>query len=769
MKSIFTIALSLAFFCLSAQVSVKDADIDQVFGQKGEIYFALPGSGHDAATLTKIISIDNVQGDTIFAYANRKNFILLQQSGDWEFALLKHPGTLINPSMSSSLRDILEWNYYPTYTAYEQIMQQFATDHPDICSLHTIAVLPSGRKLLALRISDNVDVEEDEPEFLYTSTMHGDETTGYILMLHLVDYLLNNYNIDPKVTNLVNNMDIWINPLANPDGTYAGGNNTVYGAQRYNANFVDLNRNYPDPEDGPHPDGEAWQPETVAFMNLAENHHFVLSANFHGGAEVVNYPWDTWPRLAADNNWWMMVSHEYADTCQTYSPSGYLSGFDDGITNGYAWYTTSGCRQDYMNYFQQCRESTIEISDTKLLPTNQLLNHWEYNYRSFLNYMQQATYGLRGIVTDSITGEPLKAQIYISGWDIDSSMVFSSLPVGDYHRLLKTGSYNITYFAEGYIPRTLQNVMVTDYNTVRRDVKLWNGGAIPAFTSSDTTTYAGGSIQFSDISGGNPITRLWTFEGGNIATSTDPNPTVTYNVPGEYAVSLYVSNIIGGNELVKQDYITVTPDYYIGTLNPTTCYARFYDSNGNEGNYTAGEDLVSTFTSADPEKMLHISFTSFDIENSTGCTSDVLNVYDGPDINAPLIVSLCGSELPQDILTSVAGGSVTFSFHSNAVNNFSGWSAIVNCDSGVGIQDNPSGRMRIYPNPVRNSESFIIESKDRIDWIEIVDFAGRVVYRKTIEARLKQITTRDLTPGLYFISAKTDNRFLKAKLQIIRQ
>ncbi len=172
---------------------------------------------------------------------------------------------------------------------------------------------------------------------------------------------------------MINNIDIWINPLANPDGTYAGGNNSVNGAQRYNANYVDLNRNYRDPADGPHPDGEEWQPETVAFMNFAEDRDFVMSANFHGGTEVINYPWDTWSRFAADDEWWQLVSHEYADTCQAHSPSNYMNEFDDGITNGYAWYRITGGRQDYMNYFQQCREVTMEISDVKLIPASQLL------------------------------------------------------------------------------------------------------------------------------------------------------------------------------------------------------------------------------------------------------------------------------------------------------------------------------------------------------------------------------------------------------------
>ena len=73
-------------------------------------------------------------------------------------------------------------------------------------------------------------------------------------------------------------------------------------------------------------------------MTLAETQHFVMSANTHSGSEVVNYPWDTWTKLHADDNWWQMVSHEYADLAQLNSPSGYMSGFDDGITNGAEWY-----------------------------------------------------------------------------------------------------------------------------------------------------------------------------------------------------------------------------------------------------------------------------------------------------------------------------------------------------------------------------------------------------------------------------------------------
>jgi hypothetical protein len=290
--------------------------------------------------------------------------------------------------------------------------------------------------------------------------------------LRLIDYLLSNYGEIPKVTNLVDNVEIWINPLANPDGTYAGGNNSVGGARRYNANWVDLNRNYPDPEDGPHPDGEDWQIETQHFMSMAEDNHFVSSVNFHGGEEVCNYPWDTWSRLAADDDWWQYVCREYADTVHLYAPSSYMSDFDNGITNGYAWYTISGGRQDYMNYFHQAREFTLEISDTKLLEPELLPAYWNYNYRSFLNYLEQSTFGLRGTVKDSVTGWPIEAEIFAVLHELDSSWVYTDLPNGNYNRLLYEGNYTVKFSAPGYATKVINNISVTNRQATYLDVKL---------------------------------------------------------------------------------------------------------------------------------------------------------------------------------------------------------------------------------------------------------------------------------------------------------
>lgn len=346
------------------------------------------------------------------------------------------------------------WDFYPTYEAYVAMMEQFALDYPEICQLERLGVLGSGREIIALKISDNVAVRENEPKFLYTSTMHGDETSGYPLLLRLSDYLLCNYDADDRITDLVNNIEIWINPLANPDGTYRTGNNSVEGASRRNANNRDLNRNFPDPEDGPHPDGFAYQEETEIFMELAEQ-DFNMSGNFHGGAEVFNFPWDTYERRTADDSWWNCQGRMFADTVHTHSPQGYFNDLNNGVTNGFDWYEVNGGRQDFMTHDHHGREFTLEISNQKLLDSDELPNHWEYNYRSFINYLEGASLGLKGVIMDSQTGEPIEAEVFITGHDNDNSQVYSKLPHGGYFRYLDDGNYDITYSAEGYISQTI--------------------------------------------------------------------------------------------------------------------------------------------------------------------------------------------------------------------------------------------------------------------------------------------------------------------------
>ena len=446
---------------------------DSLFRNKIEIYFNFKiKNSSEINSITKIISIHNVKNKLVIASANKKEFKKFL-SLNYKYTITKNPSLLRKPKMLSNPEEKKNriWNFYPTYPAYETIMRQFVKSYPELCKLDTIAILSSGRKLLAIRINGKTKV--GKPRFLYTSSMHGNETTGYILMLHLIDSLLSAYNNSSRITALIDNIDIFINPLANPDGTYAYSDSTIYGSSRVNANGVDLNRNYPNHNYGSHPDNEAWQTETKAFITYATKNHFIASLNFHTGVEVFNYPWDDKSIITADDNWWRCVGAQFADTIHKYN-NGYFTGplnfaypnlnlnNPPGVTDGYAWYQAIGSRQDYMNYYQHCREATVELSYDYIPLAEDLPLYWNYTNRSLLNYIVTSLQGIHGIITDSITGKPVHALVSITGHDKDSSQVFSYLPEGDYHRLINGGTYNLTFSAPAYHSKTIKNFFLAD-------------------------------------------------------------------------------------------------------------------------------------------------------------------------------------------------------------------------------------------------------------------------------------------------------------------
>ncbi len=462
MKKIFSVFLIL----LLSSITFSQILDEQYFKDNHEVYFKFTITDRtELNTLTRIISIDNLEGNIVYAYANETEFREFEKL-NYAYTVLTHPGKLIQPEMSSDVKGITAWDVYPTYDAYLAMMYQFQSTYPNLCRIVDGGNSIQGRKILFAVISDNVTQHEAEPQFMYTSSLHGDEITGYVLMLRLIDSLLTTYGTDSRITQLVNNAEIWINPLANPDGTYRSGNSTVYGATRGNYNNYDLNRNFPDPIYGVYPDQQI---ETGRFRAIAEANNFALVANFHGGTEVVNYAWDSWTneypdyKHHPDEAWYQYISHLYADTCQANAPSNYMTGYDDGITNGGAWYIISGGRQDYTNYYRWGREVTIEISDTKLIPAAQLPAHWNYNRKSFIKYMEAVLKGVNGVVTDTL-GNPVKAKITVLNHDVDNSEVYSD-STGFYLRMLAPGTYSLKFEAPDYYTQTINNVVVGSYNS----------------------------------------------------------------------------------------------------------------------------------------------------------------------------------------------------------------------------------------------------------------------------------------------------------------
>ena len=468
-------------------------------------------------TITQTVSIDKVEGETIYAYANSKELAKLKALGYTPEMLPSPTSAIKNRAMATTVEQMANWDKYPTYEVYRSMMKQFEEDYPTLCKLDSIGTTVEGRKLYVVKISDNVINEEAEPEFFYTSTMHGDETTGYILMLRLIDYLLSNYGTDSRITDMVDGLAIYINPNANPDGTYNGGNSTVNSSTRYNANGVDINRDFPDPRIGAN---SPYAIETQAFMNYAESRNFVFSANFHGGIELANFPWDAWDSSDnphPDHNWFYTVSRQYADQAQADSPSGYFTGEDNGVTQGGDWYVVSGGRQDYMNYWHNCKEITMEVSNTKNPASTELPNFWNYNKEALLSYIEWLYTGIQGTVTNE-QGDPLNATITIDGHDQYNSHVVTNPNTGLYVRMIEPGTYSVMYSAEGYISQ-VHSLTVSNYTSfVPKDVVL---------VQAAQTSLAG---VVTDSETGNPINGVKV----ELLNSSTISPVYT-NASGEYS------------------------------------------------------------------------------------------------------------------------------------------------------------------------------------------------------------------------------------------
>jgi hypothetical protein len=471
---LFFVFSSSIQWCFSQNES-DDEKLRSIVSEKGQAEVTIPNPGiREIDRLTRNVSISSVKDKTVDIFLSPLTvewFI----SENFDYKIVERPDNKGIIS-SVSMLQAMEWETYPSYTQYDSIMRFFAATYPSLCILDTVGTSVNGRLVLVLKISDNCGLDETEPEVFYSSTIHGDETGGYILMLRLADYLLKNYSLNSWVRDLVDNLEIWINPLANPDGTY-NGTDFITSPIRNNANGYDLNRNFPDPEI----QHSVRQKETLDMMSFMAEHKFVLSANFHSGEEVLNYPWDRWDRLHPDNEWFYNICRAWADTVHLYSGAGYMDYLDNGVTRGYDWYPVYGGRQDYVTYSLSGREITVELDDDYITPPSDLADLWEYNHRSLLGYLENALYGIHGQVSDALTGRPVYAKVFIAGYDKDNSHVYSDTLSGNFTRLLAPGTYDLTFSADGYRDTVIKNITVISREEIKLFVKI-NSRINPADT-----------------------------------------------------------------------------------------------------------------------------------------------------------------------------------------------------------------------------------------------------------------------------------------------
>ncbi|MEU5549101.1 M14 family zinc carboxypeptidase [Micromonospora sp. NPDC047793] len=141
---------------------------------------------------------------------------------------------------------------YHDYAEMTAVVNQVVADHPSIARKVSIGSSYEGRELVAVKISDNVATDENEPEILFNAQQHAREHLTVEMAIYLLNLFTDNYGSDSRITGLVNNREIWIVPTVNPDGSEYDIATGSYRSWRKNrqpnsgSSYVgtDLNRNW---------------------------------------------------------------------------------------------------------------------------------------------------------------------------------------------------------------------------------------------------------------------------------------------------------------------------------------------------------------------------------------------------------------------------------------------------------------------------------------------------------------------------------------------
>jgi hypothetical protein len=460
--------------------------------------------------------------------------------------------TQTEKQLQENLKAATDLPGYRSYSSLLTELQNIEAAHPTICKLYDIgdswgklytapAYNDYKHDIWAMKVSDNVATEEDEPCIFYMGTHHAREPISLEVAMYILNHIVNNYGTDPDITASVNNKQIWFVPLVNPNGhkivwdnvdtwwrKNIRDNNNSNTINTGTTDGVDPNRNYgwewggagtsSNPTDitycGPSPNSE---PEIQAMINMLGSHHFVAGITYHSYSELVLYPYGyatgvQGPDVAAISN----LAIQMANTIPK-AGGGYYTPMPS-----YDLYAASGTTDDYAYGQHGIFSYTIELGTTFIPPQGDIAGICQNNLQAakiLLNRVNQST--LTGLVKDANTLLPVVAEVYISG--IDNTGAYrnpyvSDATFGRYYRLLQNGNFTVTFSAYGYIPQTFNNVNINSVGQTMLNVNL-----IPA----QTVTVTG---VVTDLATGLPI------QGATIEIMNTPVSPVITNASGAYTI-----------------------------------------------------------------------------------------------------------------------------------------------------------------------------------------------------------------------------------------
>ncbi|MCX5351676.1 zinc carboxypeptidase [Streptomyces sp. RLB3-17] len=164
------------------------------------------------------VTVDEADEETVVVSGRADQAEKLRRLG-YEVSLL---GSAPNRSNGAGDVRLLDFpsadSKYHNYTEMNTEIDQRLAAYPTIMSKRVIGKSYQGRDIVAIKVSDNVATDENEPEVLLTFHQHAREHLTVEMALYLLRELGAGYGSDSRVTDMVNNREIWIVPDLNPDG-----------------------------------------------------------------------------------------------------------------------------------------------------------------------------------------------------------------------------------------------------------------------------------------------------------------------------------------------------------------------------------------------------------------------------------------------------------------------------------------------------------------------------------------------------------------------
>ena len=362
--------------------------------------------------------------------------------------------------------DAIVTRLYEIAAAYPAIAQVV-----DLTATYNTPPTFEGRHLYALKISDNVAVDEDEPAMLIVTTHHAREISTPVIALEAAERLTSRYGADPQVTKAVDGNEIWVAPVWNPDGynwVFTGDNMWRKNRRVFPTGVgVDLNRNFApgysaacsgstnvnsEVYKGPSASSEA---ETITMQAWSTAERFAKVIDYHSyGREVLyayvclTHPFKTWMQTEAAA---ISVASGYGGLTRVPSADGEHQQWQFGRMGAYAFLIETHTE------FQPSYESAV--AEAGLV------------WPGILAVLDRPI-SVHGHVTDSVTGAPLAAKIELVGVTFTNGETNASGgQYGAYHMFLPPGSYNVRFSLPGYETATVP-VMVTATSSTTLEVPL---------------------------------------------------------------------------------------------------------------------------------------------------------------------------------------------------------------------------------------------------------------------------------------------------------